>query len=147
MLLSARRAVAVSAHYLAWTTALLSTITSLVLSEVFHLLPCVLCWYQRILMYPLVFILAVGILRRDRRVYMYVLPLSVLGAVIALYHTLLQWGIIPDSVAPCRAGISCTTKQIDLFGFMTVPFGSLLAFTAISVLMIIYARSQHESRS
>jgi len=123
--------------YLAWVQALAATFGSLYYSEIRHFTPCVLCWYQRILMYPLVLIIAVGILRKDKHLYQYVLPMSVLGLIIALYHTLLQRGILPENVAPCGIGGSCITRFVGYFGFITIPVMSLTAFTVITVCMLI----------
>lgn len=129
--------------YLAWLQALVATLGSLYYSEIMHLTPCVLCWYQRILMYPLVLILGVGILTKDKKIYNYVLPLSVLGLIIAIYHVLLQFNIIPQSTAPCVAGVSCTTRYIAYFGFITIPFLSMTAFAIITAAMLIY-RLEHK---
>ena len=118
--------------YLAWIQACIATLGSLYFSEVMDLPPCVLCWYQRIFMYPLSLIIAVGIWRRDAALYLYVLPLSMLGLVIASYHNLLYYGILPESIQPCLLGVSCTTRQIEWLGFITIPMMSLLAFTVIS---------------
>lgn len=128
--------------YLAWTQALVATSGSLFLSEVLGYPPCILCWYQRIAMYPLVIVLAVGILRRDRNIHLYVLPLSVIGLAIALYHNLLYVGIIPEAASVCRAGISCTTRFFEWFGFVTIPFLSMTAFTVITILMLIEWRAR-----
>ncbi|MSU75977.1 disulfide bond formation protein B [Patescibacteria group bacterium] len=131
--------------YVAWAQALVATCSSLYYSEIAHLVPCLLCWYQRILMYPLVIIIGVSILRKDRGLPAYVLPFSILGMGFSAYHYLLQQGIIAEALAPCQAGISCTTKQIEYFGFITIPFLSFLAFTLITVCMMIMIRkSQHE---
>lgn len=124
--------------YVAWGFALLATVGSLFFSEVMQLPPCVLCWYQRIAMYPLTLILAVGILRRDRRVKFYALPLSVCGLGIAIYHNLLYYGLIPDSITPCTQGVSCTTVQIEWFGFITIPLLSLTAFIGIVLCLLAY---------
>jgi disulfide bond formation protein DsbB len=118
--------------YVAWTQALVATLGSLFFSEVMHLIPCVLCWYQRILMYPLVAVLTVGILLRDERLRFYVLPLSLTGLAIALYHNLLYYGILPEGIVQCTTGVSCTQKQIEWLGFITIPFLSLTAFTVIT---------------
>ena len=124
--------------YVVWILSLVAMGGSLYFSEVMKLPPCVLCWYQRILMYPLVIILAVGILRKDNRIYQYVLPMSILGMIIAIYHNLLYYNIIPESLAPCTAGISCTTRLIEWLGFITIPLLSLAAFTIITVIMFLY---------
>lgn len=138
---------AVYSRYVAFTQALVATLGSLVLSEIIKLPPCVLCWYQRTAMYPLVIILAIGILRGDRKLHQYVLPLAVIGWLLAAYHSLLQWKIIPDSLAPCVEGISCTTLQVNLLGFITIPFMSLVAFTVIIASMIVEWRSERGQRS
>lgn len=126
---------------ISWVVALVSMMGSLFFSNVLHFPPCVLCWYQRIFMYPLVLILGVGILRKDRNVAYYVLPLSVIGGVIALYHNLLYYNFIPESLAPCLTGVSCTTKFIEYFGFVTIPFLSLMSFVVITTCMILYKKS------
>lgn len=122
--------------YVAWVQALVATLGSLFFSEVLHLLPCLLCWYQRILMYPLVAILTVGILLRDPRLRWYVLPLSGLGLVIALYHNLLYYGILPEGIVQCTTGVSCTQRQLEWLGFITIPLLSLTAFTIITIAML-----------
>lgn len=128
--------------YVAWFQALIATLGSLFFSEVMQLTPCLLCWYQRIMMYPLVLILTVGILLREGRLRYYVLPLSVIGLAIAIYHNLLYYGIIPESIAPCTAGISCTTRQIEWLGFITIPLMSLTAFAVITFSMLLYKRGE-----
>ncbi len=127
-------------HHAAWAMALIATMGSLYFSEVMHLPPCVLCWYQRIAMYPLVAILAVGILRKDKGVAVYALPPVLVGLGISIYHNLLYWKILPESVAPCTLGVSCTTKFFEWFGFITIPFLSLTAFVVLTALLITYHR-------
>ncbi|MEK9176534.1 MAG: disulfide bond formation protein B [Patescibacteria group bacterium] len=127
---------------LALLTATLATISSLFFSEVLKLSPCLLCWYQRICMYPLVLILAVCIWKKDKNLPYLVLPLSIIGTIIAIYHNLLYYKIIPENLAPCTLGISCTTRQIEWFGFVTIPLLSLLAFILIDILIIFYKRQQ-----
>jgi disulfide bond formation protein DsbB len=133
--------------YVAWAVALIATLGSLTFSEILHFPPCILCWYQRICMYPLVAILTIGILFRDRLVAFYALPLIVVGWVIAIYHNLLYYSVIPEAAAPCREGVSCTTQYIHWFDFVTIPLLSLAAFTIIGALMLWYWRIANESRS
>lgn len=129
----------------AWLVAIISTLGSLFFSEVMKFPPCVLCWYQRICMYPLVVILLAGMFPVSKTVVKYALPLSAIGWVIAFYHNLLYYKILPESAAPCMKGISCTSIHIEWFGFITIPLLSLIAFTIISVLLIlIYRKHQHE---
>lgn len=126
--------------YIAFFQTLVATLGSLFFSEVRHWTPCVLCWYQRICMYPLVAIFAVGILRKDKNVDYYAWPLIAVGWVIALYHNLLYYNILPEAAAPCAAGVSCTTKFFAWFGFITIPFLSLTTFTILGILMLIYRK-------
>ena len=132
--------------YIAWIQSIIAMFGSLFFSEVMKLPPCILCWYQRILMYPLTVIIAVGILRKDKGIHQYVLPLSITGLCIAIYHNLLYYGIIPESIQPCRLGISCTTKQIEWFGFITIPLMSLVAFAVITVCMLICMKYQKTTK-
>ncbi|MFQ5472158.1 MAG: disulfide oxidoreductase, partial [Dehalococcoidia bacterium] len=110
---------------------------SLYFSEVRDFPPCTLCWYQRILMYPLTVIIAVGIVRRDRGLHWTVLPLSIAGLAVAIYHNLLQQGVVSEGIASCRFGVSCEAKWIEWLGFITIPMMSLAAFSVITILMII----------
>ncbi len=133
--------------YIIFFQALLATLGSLFFSEVLKYPPCVLCWYQRITMYPLVIISAVSILRQERGLPAYVLPLSLIGLAISFYHNLLYYHLIPESVAPCVAGVSCTTKFFAWFGFITIPFLSMAAFFVISLLAwILLKREQVKSK-
>jgi disulfide bond formation protein DsbB len=130
--------------YASWLVAIVATLGSLYYSNVLHLTPCVLCWYQRIFMYPLVLIIPIGIIKKDKILPWYVVVMSSFGALIALYHYLLQQGIIPDRLAPCEAGISCTTKFVEYYGFITIPFLSLVAFALITIAMIYALKEQKE---
>lgn len=132
--------------YIAWFQALIATTGSLFFSEVLKFPPCVLCWYQRIFMYPLVVLIAVGILRKDKAIYHYILPLAGIGWAIAFFHFLLYKGVIPESEAPCQLGISCTTKFIEWFGFVDIPFLSLCSFTVIIVCMLIYKKQTQKTK-
>ncbi len=127
--------------YIGFGIALIAMLSSLALSEVFDLTPCVLCWYQRIAMYPLVAVIGVGIIRKDEKNWpVTALILAAVGWLIAFYHSLLQWGVIPSSLAPCVAGESCVTKQIEFFGFITIPFMALVAFTVIILMSYGYLK-------
>lgn len=120
--------------------ATISTAGSLIFSEILSFPPCTLCWYQRIAMYPLVVILAIGIWKKDKFLSYLVLPFSIIGLIIAAYHNLLYYNIIPESVAPCTLGISCTTKYIEWLGFVTIPLLSLISFLAITILMLLFRK-------
>lgn len=122
--------------FAAWLSATGSTMGALFLGEVMGFSPCVLCWYQRIFMFPLVFILAVGLFPLDLKVVRYALPLALTGWAIALYHLLLTKAYIPESASPCVQGVPCSQVQVEWFGFVTIPLLSLAAFSVIVVLLI-----------
>jgi disulfide bond formation protein DsbB len=126
--------------FLCWLLVSASTLGSLFFSNVMEFAPCVLCWYQRICLFPLVIILAAGLFPFDKSVVKYALPLVIVGWLTSLYHTLLYAGIIPENIQPCTQGVSCTEEYIDLFGFLTIPMLSLLAFSTILALLIILMR-------
>lgn len=123
--------------YIALLAAWIAMLGSLYFSEVRGYVPCDLCWYQRILMYPLALVLAAGLLLRDRHLPKIVLPVSALGTFIALYHYLLEKTDWFDTIQVCRSGVSCTTMWINWLGFITIPFLSLTAFTIITVMCIV----------
>lgn len=123
--------------YLILILSLLAMGGSLFFSEIMKLPPCVLCWYQRICVYPIVVLSIVGIVRRDRNAVSYILPLSIIGFIISIYHNLLYWKILPESIAPCVQGISCTTKYFEWFGFVTIPFLSMIGFLGIIIVAFL----------
>ncbi len=123
-----------------WFLVTSSTLGSIFFSSVMEFAPCVLCWYQRICLFPLVLIIGMGLFPVDKKVVRYALPLAITGWLIALYHSLLYSGIIPESIQPCTQGVSCTEEYIDLFGFITIPMLSLMSFTTIIILLLIFQR-------
>jgi disulfide bond formation protein DsbB len=127
-----------------WLVVTGATLGSLFFSEVMELPPCSLCWYQRLFMFPLPLVVGAGLFPFDRNVVRYSLPLAGVGCAVAAYHTLLQWGLISESAAPCRQGVSCSEAQIELLGFLSIPMLSLLAFAAATVLLILVHRSASE---
>jgi len=128
--------------FLCWLIASISAMGSLFFSSVMEFAPCVLCWYQRIFLFPLVLILAIGLFPFDKKVVKYAFPLAIVGWLTAAYHNLLYAGIIPESIKPCSKGISCTEEYINLLGFLSIPMLSLLSFsTIITLLIILYKRT------
>lgn len=124
--------------YITWIIALLSVVGSLFFSEVMQLPPCVLCWYARIAMYPLVLIIGIGIVLRDRRMKIYAMAFAMIGLLIAIYHNLLYYGFIPESLTPCTEGVPCNAVQIEWLGFITIPLMGLGAFAVITLCLLIY---------
>lgn len=128
--------------YLAWLVALFATGGSLYFSENRLFVPCMLCWYQRILMYPLVIVLGLASYRHSTVIVPYVLPLSVLGMGVSIFHYLEQKISGFGGPAVCRFGVPCSTEYIDWFGFITIPFLALTAFTLITLLLIGATRAE-----
>lgn len=117
--------------------ALIATLGSLFFSEIAGFEPCKLCWFQRILMYPQVILLAIAFLKKDKNIADYSIALSTIGAVIAAYHYYLQVG--GTQIFPCSTvgySVSCSQKFILQFGYITIPMMSLTAFLLILFFMI-----------
>jgi disulfide bond formation protein DsbB len=125
-----------------WLVASGSTLGVLFLSEIVGIVPCVLCWYQRIAMFPLVFILPAGLLPYDPNILRYALPLAAAGWIVSLFHVLVTAGVIPESIRPCTQGVPCTDDQIVWFGFLKIPHLSMLAFSIIVALLILTRRKE-----
>jgi disulfide bond formation protein DsbB len=121
--------------WVAWGFALVATAGSLFFSEVSQFIPCRLCWFQRIGMYPLAAILLIAAIRRDiRGGALYGLPLAVFGAIVAIYHIYIEYH--PEAeTASCKIGAPCATKWIDKLGYITIPVLALTAFLAIGGLL------------
>jgi len=126
--------------FICWIVASVSTLGSLFFSEKMGFPPCALCWYQRIFMFPLVFILLAGLFPFDKNITKYALPLAIVGWGFAFYHYLIYSGFIPESLQPCSQGVPCSETYIDLFGFLTIPMLSLISFSIIIVLLLSMKR-------
>ena len=125
---------------LSWVAALIATLGSLYFSEVMHFIPCTLCWYQRIFMYPLAIILGIAFYRNDQGIYRYVLPLSIIGMLISGYHTLLQKLPYLQQFEMCTTGVPCSKDYINWLGFITIPLLAFIAFTVITISLVMLAR-------
>jgi disulfide bond formation protein DsbB len=125
-------------------TALSATAGSLFFSEVLKVPPCDLCWYQRIFIYPLVFMMPVAIFKEDKNARHYALPVLIPGALIAFYHNLLYYGVIEKPLVPCKAGVSCTSREFEFFGFLGIPLMSLMAFIAMIALISLTYRKKYK---
>ncbi len=121
----------------AFLVACIATLGSLFFSEVMEFVPCSMCWYQRIFMYPLVLIFLVNLLYPDEKLFKYSMPLVLVGLIFAIYHNLLMWKIIPESAVPCKQGIPCSTEYFNYFGFINIPFLSLTAYGLILFLLLL----------
>lgn len=130
--------------FAAWVLVTAATLASLFFSEVMDVPVCMLCWYQRIAMYPLVLILAIGLFPFDPGVVRYGIALAGAGWLFALYHVLLVAGIIPEDMQPCVQDIPCSETHVALLGLLNIPTLSLLTFTLIGALMFLAPRIKHK---
>ncbi|SCZ08573.1 disulfide bond formation protein B [Microvirga guangxiensis] len=125
--------------FAAWTVALASTAGALFIGEVMGQAPCHLCWHQRVFMFPLAVILAVATFREDSGIWRYALPVAALGWLVAAFHSMLYAGIISEAIKPCGQGPSCSSADMTILG-LPLPYLSLAAFTAITILLIPVSR-------
>ncbi|WP_019153424.1 disulfide oxidoreductase [Robertmurraya massiliosenegalensis] len=119
--------------FIAWAASVIAMFGSLYFSEIRQYEPCELCWYQRILMYPFVIILGIATIKKDYRISLYTMVLSVFGAGISLYHYGIQKFSFLADTAPTCGRIPCTGAYINWFGFVTIPFLALTVFVIIFV--------------
>jgi len=132
-----------AALWLAWLVALVSTVGSLVYSELADFIPCRLCWFQRIAMYPLSVILLLGAFRKEALAKVYALPLALTGLGISIWHYLVQ--IYPSlEGAACDPNNPCSSRWVEEFGFISIPFMAGAGFTLIAVLLVFYVRVSNE---
>jgi disulfide bond formation protein DsbB len=127
---------------LAAVIATVATLGSLYYSEVVGFTPCVLCWYQRICMYPLAAILWIGAVRRDGGVAQYAAPFCVAGPAVSGYHALVErWPSLGGGLS-CSAEAPCTVPWFTEFGFVTLAWMALFGFLAIGTLLLVAARGR-----
>ncbi|KMK76511.1 disulfide oxidoreductase [Alkalihalobacillus pseudalcaliphilus] len=127
---------------LSWITSFVAMLGSLYFSEIRQFIPCTLCWYQRILMYPIVLILLVGIMKKDKNVAVYSLVFSGVGFCISAYHYLIQKVSFFQESAPSCGQIPCTGQYINWFGFVTIPFLAGTAFLMIFIFSLMALKSR-----
>jgi disulfide bond formation protein DsbB len=129
----------------AFFVAAIATGGSLFFSEVAHFVPCELCWFQRICMYPLSAAMLLAALWNDHRATRYLLPLPIVGAGVAVYHMLIERGVVHQA-QECLASApgGCATRWIDKFGYETIPTLALTGFALLTVFLALGARSPVE---
>lgn len=125
------------ALYFAWLIAIACLLGSLYLSEVLYEPVCLLCWYQRVALYPLVLLLGIAAYQNDRAVVKYALPLSLLALLLALYQYAMQLFPAFFPLHLCGPGPSCYATPFKLLGFITAPFLSFSASLLITVLLLL----------
>ncbi|KSU62738.1 2-oxoglutarate dehydrogenase [[Bacillus] enclensis] len=128
--------------YAAWLVSIIATLGSLYFSEVKGFIPCELCWYQRIFMYPLTLILGVATFKNDAALKQIVLPMSITGGIISVFHYMEQK--IPGfgGIKPCASGVPCNSEYINWLGFITIPFLAMTAFTLITIVTLCWTNNK-----
>lgn len=124
--------------FICFNLSLTATVGSLYFSEVLEFVPCDLCWYQRIFMYPLPLIFLLGMFPLEKSLWRFTLPLSLIGMGISFYHLLLIHKIITPELTPCRQGIPCSETYINWLGFINIPTMSFMAFSLISLCLLLF---------
>jgi disulfide bond formation protein DsbB len=133
--------------FIAWAASVLAMFGSLYFSEIRKYEPCDLCWYQRILMYPLALLLGLAIYKKDYRFTFYSLWMSAIGIVISAYHYSLQKLTFMAEAAPACGRVPCTGEYINWLGFITIPFLALTAFAIIFICSIIILKRNKEEKT
>jgi disulfide bond formation protein DsbB len=118
----------------AFVVAAVCTGGSLFLSEVAGFIPCEMCWYQRICMYPLSILTLMFAWHGENRLARYLLPFPVIGAAVSVYHLLIENHVVKTPEA-CQVGAGCTVKWINYFGYMTIPTMALTGFALLTVFL------------
>ncbi|KGX84736.1 disulfide oxidoreductase [Pontibacillus litoralis] len=125
-----------SVLFLLWLQAFVATMGSLYFSEIRGFVPCEMCWYQRIFMYPLVLLYGLALIKKDIRYAQGGLYLSIIGAATALYHYGIQKvPALQPEIGSCGL-VPCNGQYINVFGFITIPLLSLIAFSVIICLHV-----------
>lgn len=123
---------------LAWLLSVVATLGAIFIGEIMGKVPCNMCWYQRIFMFPLPVILGIAVYREDFSIWRYTLPLAFLGAGFSAFHSLLFFKILPEEVKPCMAeGPSCSGADMMLWGYLPLPLLSLVAFVLIMIMLFL----------
>lgn len=131
------------ARPLAAAVATTCMLGSLYFSEIVNYKPCNLCWYQRIMMYPLAIILIIATVRRDSKIFYYAVPLATIGAVISTYHWFLERFPNLDA-GVCDVNVPCEFVWFENFGFVTLPFMAFTGFLAVIVFTTLSTTQQSE---
>ncbi|MFE8696215.1 disulfide oxidoreductase [Cytobacillus sp. FJAT-53684] len=131
--------------FVSWAASVIAMFGSLYFSEIRQYEPCLLCWYQRILMYPFVIILGIAVIKKDYRIGIYTMVLSAIGTCISLYHYSIQKiSVLADHAASCGR-VPCTGQYINWFGFITIPFLALVAFIIIFICSYLLWKKSKEA--
>ncbi|MEE6452046.1 disulfide oxidoreductase [Gottfriedia acidiceleris] len=129
--------------FFTWIVSIIATLGSLSFSVINHWTPCSLCWYQRIFMYPIVFIIGIAFYKNKIKDIIYVLPLSFIGMCISIYHILIQKVPALKETATQCGPVPCTGDYLNWFGFITIPMLAFVAFLLITICCITLLRKSN----
>ncbi|MGM9949420.1 MAG: disulfide oxidoreductase [Lysinibacillus sp.] len=129
-----------------WVTSLVATLGSLYFSEVRGYIPCDLCWYQRILMYPIVIISMIAYIQKNARIALTTAVFAIIGGSMSLYHYGIQKISLLQESAPACGLVSCTGSYINWLGFITIPFLALTAFIIIAAASFYMLKALKEEK-
>ncbi|AWE08701.1 disulfide bond formation protein B [Lysinibacillus sp. 2017] len=135
-----------NALLMTWVVSLMATFGSLYFSEIRGYEPCTLCWYQRILMYPIVIMTTVSYIQKNAKIALTTAVFSIIGALTSLYHYGLQKLTFLQDSAPACGRVPCTGEYINWFGFITIPFLALIAFILIAIISIYMLKVLKEEK-
>ena len=127
-----------------WVVSLVATLGSLYFSEIRGYIPCTMCWFQRIFMYPIVIITTVAVIQKNARIALTTAVFSLIGGCISLYHYGVQKIDFLTESAPACGLVSCTGQYINWLGFITIPFLALTAFILIAITSFYMIRQLKE---
>ncbi|QUW23467.1 disulfide bond formation protein B [Sporosarcina sp. Marseille-Q4063] len=126
--------------------SLVATLGSLYFSQIRGFEPCTLCWYQRILMYPIILIAGIGLFQKNANSALTTAVFAFIGGGISLYHYGIQKLAFLSDSAPACGDVPCTGQYINYFGFVTIPFLALLAFLLIAITSLFMMKWQKETK-
>lgn len=129
-----------------WTVSLVATLGSLYFSEIRDYVPCTLCWYQRIFMYPILLITTVAYIQKNVKIAVTTAVFSVIGGCLSLYHYGIQKIDFLQDSAPACGQVACTGQYINWLGFITIPFLALTAFVLIAAASFYMIRQLKEEK-
>lgn len=130
--------------FFAWTVSVIATLGSLYFSEIRQFVPCELCWYQRIFMYPIALILGIAVVKKDYKGALYSTVFSGIGMFVSLYHYFIQKVPAFANQVPACGIVPCTGQYINWLGFITIPFLALTAFIFIFITSILVLKRTKE---
>lgn len=133
----------ISKYYLvfAFVSALIAVSGSLFFSEIAGFIPCKLCWFQRIMVYPQLILLLIALINKDEKIRQYIIALNIINFLIAAYHYSIQV-IFPATVCTIDSNVDCAATPMLYFGYITIPFMSLSFSLLLLCLMFFYGRKK-----